>query len=104
MAAVLDLLRARFGHYWPTIDERGAYTGPLSTFAEWHSLALGVGAAATCNVALMATVAAYAVGQGANRKRHSTHWRDLAREPAYALGGIAVGRWVFCEAGLALPI
>lgn len=90
--------------YWPTIDETGSYTGPFSTFAEYHSAAMGLGAAATCDVGLMTLVAAYAVGQGANRKRHSEHWRDLVKEPAYALGAIGIGRWLFCEASLALPI
>jgi len=86
----------RFTRYIPTLDEQGSYTGPFSTFAEYHSFAMGFGAAATCSTVIMSAIAAYAVLQGTRRHRRSGHWRDLAKEPAYALGALAFGRGLFC--------
>lgn len=65
------------------------YNGPLSTFAEWHSLAVGVGAGLTRDERLMALVAAWALHADTPPER--AHLRDVPREAAYALGGLALG-------------
>jgi len=71
------------------------YNGPLSTFAEYHSLAFGLGAGITGEPALQAGVAAWALGRGskssADKNKASAHLRQITQEPAYAVGGMAIG-------------
>lgn len=100
---VKEFLPENLKKYWPTVDEEGDYTGPFSRFAEYHAAGIGLGAAATCNVPIMVAVVAYTLGIGGHRKRKGGHWRDLVEEPAYGLGGLAVGRYVFCHLGLEMP-
>lgn len=84
-----------------TLNESGwEYNGPFSTYKEFHSAILGFGAGVSGNPALMSAVTAYALGRGATRHRDNNgeradaHWRQVAEEPAYALGAMAVGKMV----------
>jgi len=67
------------------------YDGPFSTYPEWHSFTLGLAAGLTGNEVLIGTAVAFATGNGARKKTDDQHWRDVATEPAYACGGIALG-------------
>jgi len=71
--------------YLPTVKEKGKYTGPFSTFAEYH--AVGVGFALGPQFADVAV--AYGVGSGGGKTRRSGHLNDAWQEMAYA--GIGVG-------------
>lgn len=78
--------------YLPTARERGEWRGLLSTYAEYHSLGIGLGigvvAAALAQPALMGSVALIAVGE-AEAQGEQLH--DVGKEPALALVGLAVG-------------
>lgn len=80
-----------------TLDESGwAYNGPFSTYKEAHSFILGFGAGVAGEPTLSAAVASYAVGRGVTKKRDDgkradAHWRQVAEEPAYAVGALALG-------------
>lgn len=71
--------------YLPSVKERGKYTGPFSTFAEYHAVGVGF-ALGPDNVG---AVAAYGVGSGSGKIRRSGHLRDAWKEMAYV--GIGVG-------------
>lgn len=73
--------------------DTGAYTGALSYAAEWHSLALGLGVGFAGSTAARQALVAYAVGRGGGKRigNSSAHMKDVADEPAYALGGVVVG-------------
>lgn len=71
--------------YLPTVRERGAYTGPFSTYAEYHAVGVGF----LLGPEMATEVAAYGVGSGAGRTYGSGHLRDAAREVAYT--GLGVG-------------
>lgn len=80
-----------------TLDESGwSYNGPFSTYKEAHSFILGIGAGVTGQPELQAGVAAWALGRGSRArkddgKRADAHLRQVAEEPAYAVGGMALG-------------
>jgi len=88
---IRDALPDGLKRYLPSRQERGKYTGPLSTFAEYH--AVGVGFAAGVEPSLLEPVAGYAAGTGAGKCRRSGHLSDAAKELGYTgLGvGLAVG-------------
>jgi hypothetical protein len=69
----------------PTVQERGRYTGPFSTFAEYH--ALGVGFA--LGPQFQEVAAGYGAGSGGGKCRRSAHLSDAVKELAYA--GLGVG-------------
>lgn len=71
--------------YLPTRQERGKYTGPLSTFSEYH--ALGVGFA--LGPEFSGVAAAYAAGSGGGKLRRSGHIRDAMQEVGYT--GLGIG-------------
>lgn len=75
--------------YLPTIQERGSYTGPLSTFAEYHSLGIGFIAALAGGDVFTGAVG-YALGTGGGKARRSGHMQDAAQEPAYLAVGAAL--------------
>lgn len=81
-----------------TVNESGwEYNGPFSTYKEAHAAILGFGAGYSGLPSLQASVAAYAVGRGVSKsrdggERSDAHWRQVAEEPAYAVGSLAVGR------------
>lgn len=81
-----------------TVEESGwAYNGPFSTYKEIHSFILGFAAGYTNNPMLKATAIAYATGRGTTKSKDSgeradAHWRQVAEEPAYALGGMTLGQ------------
>jgi len=80
-----DRLTARVRPYLPTRQERGSYTGPLSTFAEYH--AVGVGFALGPHSADV--LAAYGAGSGGGKARRSGHLTDAWKELAYV--GLGAG-------------
>lgn len=83
-----DWLRARSR---PT-EESHEYDGVLSYADEWHALVLGLGVGITGNLALVSAVVSYALGRGSGSLDTSDpHVRDVAEEPAYAIGGMVVG-------------
>lgn len=81
-----------------TVEESGwAYDGPFSTYKEFHSAILGFGAGFTGSPEAASAVVAWAVGRGTKKprdkgERADAHWRQVAEEPAYALGAMSVGR------------
>lgn len=77
--------------YLPTVQERGRYTGPFSTIAEYHAFAVGF-IIVLVDPGLLEPVIAYAVGSGGGKARRSGHVQDAAQELAYTgLGaGIAI--------------
>lgn len=84
-----------------TLDESGwEYNGPFSTYKEIHSAVLGFGAGLTDSPELQSAVTAYAIGRGATKhrddegERADAHWRQVAEEPAYALGAMSVGHMI----------
>ena len=90
---VPDWLRAivpqRLRKYLPTNAEGGDYTGPLSTFAEYHALFLGLAVGFTGDTDVLAGVIGYITARG-NEQRKS-HWKDAAKELGYTGGGIVLG-------------
>lgn len=83
-----------------TLDESGwAYDGPFSTYKEFHAAILGFAAGLLGDPALRGAVVAYAIGRGSRKsraggERADAHWRQVAEEPAYALGAMSVGELV----------
>lgn len=83
-----------------TLDESGwAYDGPFSTYKEFHSATLGFGAGMVDDPAAASAVVAWAAGRGSRKSRDdgeraAAHWRQVAEEPAYALGAMSVGKLV----------
>lgn len=75
--------------YLPTIQERGRYTGPFSTFAEYHALGVGFIGALVAPDALEAVVA-YGAGSGTGKARRSGHALDAAKELGYTALGAAL--------------
>lgn len=75
----------RFRRYLPTVQERGKYTGPFSTFAEYH--ALGVGFA--LGPQFVDVAAAYGAASGTGKCRRSGHLTDAVKEMGYA--GLGIG-------------
>jgi len=73
------------------------YNGPFSTTTEWHSFAVGKGCGIATGLTLNPAPVAFAVGFATRQPSKVSeetpvgHLRDLAREPAYALGGITLG-------------
>lgn len=80
-AAAPDWLRP----YLPSKQERGRYTGPFSTFAEYHALAVGF----ALGPRFAEVAAAYGTSHGAGKCRRSGHLTDAWKELAYA--GLGVG-------------
>lgn len=76
--------------YLPTRQERGKYTGPLSTFAEYHALGVGF-AAGIMGLQYAEPLVAYATGNGAGKIRRSGHLKDAAQELGYTAAGIVAG-------------
>ena len=78
--------------YIPTATERGEWQGLLSTYSEWHSLgiglAIGIIAAALARPELLMSIALIAVGEA---EAQGEQLRDVAKEPALSLAGLAVG-------------
>ena len=76
----------------PTTREQGDWQGALSTLAEWHALAIGLGigvvAAAVARPELMTAVALIAVGEA---EAQGNQLKDVSKEPAYAIAGLAIG-------------
>lgn len=72
--------------YLPSVQERGRYTGPFSTFAEYHALGVGFALGPQSGEVL----AAYGAGSGAGKARRSGHLRDAWRELAYVGLGAAL--------------
>lgn len=73
--------------------DSGTYTGALSYAAEWHSLVLGVGVGYAGTTGARQALVAYALGRGGGKRigNSNAHIKDVADEPAYALGGIVLG-------------
>lgn len=82
--------------YLPTATEQGEWTGLLSTYGEYHALAIGLGvgviAAALARPELLMSIALIAVGEA---EAQGEQLRDIAKEPALALVGLAVGYGAF---------
>lgn len=72
--------------YLPTVQERGEYTGFLSTFAEFHAIGVGF-ALGPEHVDL---VAAYGLGTAGGKAKRSGHLTDAYREMAYTGLGVAL--------------
>lgn len=79
---ILDRLK----RYWPTVKERLPYTGPLSTFAEYH--AVGVGFVLGPEYAHL--VVAYGLTVGGGKTLKSGHMRDAFKELGYVAIGVAL--------------
>jgi hypothetical protein len=73
----------------PSVQERGRYTGPFSTYAEYHAVGVGF-LAMLVNPDLLAPVVAYGVGHGAGKARRSGHATDAAKELGYTALGAAL--------------
>ena len=86
LAGLRQYVPEPFRKYLPTVQERGAYTGPFSTFAEYH--AVGVGYA--LGPERMDLVVAYGTGSGAGKIRRSGHLTDAWKELAYTGLGAAL--------------
>lgn len=71
--------------YLPSVKEKGKYTGPLSTFAEYHALGVGFALGPQSGEVL----AAYGAGSGAGKARRSGHLTDAWKELAYV--GLGMG-------------
>lgn len=78
--------------YLPTKREQGEWRGLLSTLAEWHALAIGFGigvvAAAVARPELMVSIALIAIGEA---EAQGKQLKDVGKEPAYAIAGLAIG-------------
>lgn len=83
-------------------ESDSARDGVLSYSAEVHALALGLGAGVVTALLLVlghrelsalpaVAVVGWALGIRKVPKGADSHVRDVAREPAYAVGGVAVG-------------
>lgn len=77
--------------YLPTTEERGRYTGPFSTLAEYHAVGVGF-VAVLVDPDLLEPVIAYGIGSAGGKTRRSGHATDAGKELGYtALGaGLAV--------------
>lgn len=71
--------------YLPTAKEQGDWRGVLSTFAEWHALAIGLAVGATAAAAarpeLMVALVMIIIGE---TEAQGSQLKDVAKEPAYA--------------------
>lgn len=75
--------------YLPTVEERGSYTGPFSTYAEYHAVGVGF-IGMLVDPSLLEPVVAYGAGSGAGKARRSGHARDAALELGYTALGAAL--------------
>lgn len=76
--------------YLPTRQERGKYTGPLSTFSEYHALGVGF-AGGIMGLEYAEPIVAYTAGTGGGKVRRSGHLKDAAQELGYTAAGIVGG-------------
>lgn len=77
--------------YLPSVKESGKYTGPLSTFAEYHAVGVGFALGPRSGEVL----AAYGAGSGAGKCRRSGHLTDAWKEMAYVGVGAGLHALVF---------
>lgn len=78
-----------------TREESGwSYNGPFSTTKEWHSAGVGAGAGLAAGLTgstwPLIAVAGFALGRLGDPRPEVGHLRDVAAEPAYALGMASV--------------
>lgn len=76
---------------WTVAESGWAYNGPFSTYKELHAGILGLAAGYLQQPELSASVVAWALGRSSRRTTRDAHWRQIAEEPAYALGSMTVG-------------
>jgi hypothetical protein len=85
LAGLRASLPAWASRYLPSVKERGTYTGPLSTFAEYHAVGVGFALGPQSGEVL----AAYGAGSGGGKARRSGHLTDAWKELAYV--GLGAG-------------